>query len=336
MGKFYKINSVKELLIALMKNKVIDAVIVPMQSLTGVTYSPFLLKEIEQIEKSEPMAPIMSINIAKTVSSLTSKGALPFKTGVVLKPCELRAFRELVKLNQIKPENLITISYDCSGINSLKENETMREICEVCNFFTPEYADIQIYSIGCDTMLVKTDSEISSLNLEPADFVSEKRRKAVNEKYEKNLNHRESKLLEVRGNFKQMLKNCISCHNCMRVCPICFCQECFFESSAVDGNSVTYTMRAGRLQGLDFPENKLLFHIGRMNHMSVSCVGCGACEDACPADIPVSLMFATAGDSLKALFDYEPGKDIEEKVPFTCYMHDELHDFEQPYVEKIK
>jgi formate dehydrogenase subunit beta len=330
MGQFYKLDDFKEFLIALKDNKIVDAVFVPVKTLLEDNYSPFLIKDKNILKDCTPLSPIMTINSAKAVSFLTAKGSLPFKTAVVLKPCELRAFIELIKLKQINPENLITISFDCSGIKDLKNRESMREICEICLNFTPDSADIKIYNDS----VIESDIDISALNLEKIDFDTQQREKEVSDKKEQKAKLREKKLKSIKNNLKELLKNCISCHNCMRVCPICFCQECFFESSALKGNIVTYSMRATRLKGLEFPENKLLFQLGRMNHMSVSCVGCGACEDACPAQIPVSQMFTAAGDELKKLFNYEPGRKLEEKIPFTCYEHDELHNFEQPYTEK--
>ncbi len=334
MTLYYKLGDFKEFLISLMKNNIVDAVVVPMRGLTENSFSPFLIKDIELLKNCEPQSPIMSINSARALSQLTAKGAIPFKVAAVMKPCEVIAFRELIKLNQVNPENIITISFDCNGVNSLKDINSKREICEICTGFTPDYADIKIFSIGIESPVIATDIELSSLNLEQVEYNKESRENFIKEKLDENIKKRENKLLEIKSNFQNLLKNCIVCKNCMRVCPICFCQECFFDSPALSGNSVTYTLRANRMSGLSFPENKLLFHLGRMNHMSVSCVGCGACEDACPAEIPVSQMFASAGDELKKLFNYQPGRDIAEKIPFTCYEHDELHSFEQPYLEK--
>ncbi len=331
MGKYYKLGEFKDFLTSLMENKVVDALIVPMKSLTNNTFSPFLIKDINLIKDSEPVSPIMSINSAKAISRLTLKGNLPFKVGAVLKPCEITAYRELIKLNQINPENIITISFDCNGINTLKNIENKREICEICEHFTPEFADIQILSFGLEESIIYTEID---LNLEEINYNNKERKNYLNEKLKTHKDARIKKLSEIKSNIQELLKNCIVCKNCMRVCPICFCQECFFDSPALSGNSVTYSMRANRMSGLSFPENKLLFHLGRMNHMSVSCVSCGACEDACPADIPISQIFASSGDELKKLFNYYPGRSLEEKIPFTCYEHDELHSFEQPYIEK--
>ncbi len=336
MGKFYKLHDFKEFLYNLLDNKIVDAVICPMQGVTDSAYSPFLIKDKELLKNCEPVSPIISVNTARAISHLTIKGEFPFKVAAVLKPCELIAFRELIKLNQINPENIITISFDCNGVKSLKNNAINRDACEICENFTPDYSDIKILSFGLDSSVILSEIDIDMLNLEEVNFDENLRKDAINERMLNNKEKRDKKLKEVKSEINNILKNCIVCKNCMRVCPICFCQECFFDSPALYGNSITYSMRANRMSGLAFPENKLLFHLGRMNHMSVSCVGCGACEDACPAEIPVSLMFSAAGDELKKLFNYKPGRNLEEKIPFTCYEHDELHSFEQPYTEKIK
>ena len=92
--------------------------------------------------------------------------------------------------------------------------------------------------------------------------------------------------------------------------------------------------RAQRKSGLKLPPDVLLFHLGRMSHMSVSCVSCGACEDACPADVPVSMLFALAGRDTQAVFDYEPGRRLDEAIPHTVFKFEELKDFETPYTKE--
>ncbi|MCK4234552.1 4Fe-4S binding protein, partial [candidate division WOR-3 bacterium] len=71
-----------------------------------------------------------------------------------------------------------------------------------------------------------------------------------------------------------------------------------------------------------------LFHLGRMTHMSLSCVGCGACEDACPMSIDVSQIFNFVADDSQELFNYVPGKSVEELLPLKTYKEDELHEVE--------
>ena len=321
MAKYYQVMDIKEFFKELLTSKFIEGLIIPLKSYTKESFNPFLIKNADLLEESDPFAHCKGISTAREVSKLTFKGALPFKTGVVLKPCELRAFRELIKLNQINPQNLITISFDCKGFEE-------REICEICVDFIPNFADIKILRFGLDGFVIETEFD---LPFEENNISVENRKSEIEKLLTERKSLREEKLKEIKNDLKGYLFNCINCHNCMRVCPICFCQECFFDSPALKGDSINYISRANRKNGLEFPENKLLFHLGRMNHMSVSCVSCGTCEDACPAQIPVAQIFSAAGDEVKKLFNYQPGKSLEDKIPFTCYQHDELHDFEKQY-----
>jgi len=79
---------------------------------------------------------------------------------------------------------------------------------------------------------------------------------------------------------------------------------------------------------LRMPVDRILFHLGRLSHMGVSCVACGMCEDVCPVDIPVSRIFKTAGSKAQALFDYIPGENSDDLLPLLAYAEQELEGFE--------
>ena len=72
------------------------------------------------------------------------------------------------------------------------------------------------------------------------------------------------------------------------------------------------------------PTDSLLFHLTRLNHMAMSCVGCGLCQEACPNDIPVFRIFRMAGDKVQETFDYVPGRSLEEELPLSVFREDEL------------
>ena len=70
--------------------------------------------------------------------------------------------------------------------------------------------------------------------------------------------------------------------------------------------------------------------------MVLSCVSCGACEDACPVDIPVAQMFSLLADRSQQELDYVAGASLADALPLVDYEMDELHHMEQPYVEIYK
>ena len=67
----------------------------------------------------------------------------------------------------------------------------------------------------------------------------------------------------------------------------------------------------------------LLFHMTRLNHMSASCVSCGMCTSACPAEIPVGAIFSAIGAGVQAAFDYIPGRSVDEPLPLITFQANE-------------
>ena len=65
--------------------------------------------------------------------------------------------------------------------------------------------------------------------------------------------------------------------------------------------------------------------------MSLYCVSCGACEDACPVDIPVAQVFSMIADETQTLFDYISGRSLDEPLPLVAYKEEELHEVEDAH-----
>ena len=130
-------------------------------------------------------------------------------------------------------------------------------------------------------------------------------------------------------NLMDTFSTCIKCQNCMRVCPVDYCQQCYFESDCMKYPPVDYFQRAKNRGSLHFPTDTLLYHIGRMIHMTTSCVSCGTCEDACPMSIPVAQIYSSVAADVQALFDYIPGKEWTKPRPLVTYSLDELAEIEE-------
>jgi len=66
-----------------------------------------------------------------------------------------------------------------------------------------------------------------------------------------------------------------------------------------------------------------------LTHIGISCVSCGLCEDACPVDIPISIIFKKVGESIQNMFEYIPGKNVEEEIPLVTFKQEEFAEIEE-------
>jgi len=92
----------------------VDALLVPQHLLMQKMVMPTLVSDPGQLGALDPLAPAFPLNGAKLLARLTRKpsGA---RIAALLRPCEIRAFIELVKLKQGTTDNLLLIGMDCLG-----------------------------------------------------------------------------------------------------------------------------------------------------------------------------------------------------------------------------
>jgi formate dehydrogenase subunit beta len=214
-----------------------------------------------------------------------------------------------------------------------------RPVCRICEQPVPTNADIAIGLLGVDTgreiLIESSKFQVPSFTLERATWNVEHRTisarsTAINRLVAERTAARDARFAELRAAVTDVpgllaqFATCLRCYNCMEACPICYCKECIFKTATFDHTSESYMRWAGRKGAVRMPTDTLLFHLTRLNHMVASCVGCGACTNVCPSDIPVGEIFRTVGQKVQAMFDYVPGRSLDEPLPLATFKENEL------------
>ena len=122
----------------------------------------------------------------------------------------------------------------------------------------------------------------------------------------------------------ELFDQCQRCLNCSIACPICYCKECLFRTETLRPEPRRFQALAGSRGSTRMPGDAIAFQLTRLNHVSTSCVGCGLCTSACPADLPVDAVFQAVAMHTQGLFDYVPGRAVEEALPATTFKRDEF------------
>jgi len=130
----------------------ISAILVPQHLSNKNVVMPTLVTDPEQLDGTDPLAPVFPLNAAKIVSRLTHK-PMGAKVAVVLRPCEIRAFVELVKLKQGRIEEVVLVGIDCLG--AFKNSDYIRIVGKneaefTSNFYTDALSGKKLTFEGLD------------------------------------------------------------------------------------------------------------------------------------------------------------------------------------------
>jgi ferredoxin len=109
---------------------------------------------------------------------------------------------------------------------------------------------------------------------------------------------------------------CLKCFACRGSCPLCTCDQCI-----MDKNQPQWFPTAA-----DGPGN-LSWQMIRAFHLAGRCVGCGACQNACPAGIPLNLLNAAMARSALKNFSHRAGIDPKAVPLQSDFRPDDKEDF---------
>ena len=172
------LTALKEFFQSILKVEEISAILVPQRLPMKHMVMPTLVTDPDRLEGVDPLSPAFPMNTARIVSRLTRK-SMGGKVAAVLRPCEIRAFIELVKLKQGLVDDLIIVGLDCLGAykntdyfrfvgedvpastqkflqkaiqgkGAAFENVDLAPACKACEHPIPAQADILIGLYGMD------------------------------------------------------------------------------------------------------------------------------------------------------------------------------------------
>jgi formate dehydrogenase subunit beta len=322
-----------------------------------------LVRDPAALRAVDPVAPVLPVNGGILAAQLTRQdpGGL---IGALLRPCEMRAFVELVKLHQGDRDRLLLLGIDCMGtfeppayriwdqahpdsspafLEAMRSGgpapqgaPELRRCCQACEHPTPEGADIQIQLVGTGSQgpclaagTGRGEETLEALGLSEMEPPAQ-RKGAVEAWVKGRVSFRDRLFEETEAQLLPLekllaeLALCINCYNCRDVCPVCYCKTCVMDSSAMEHPASQYVRWAMRKGAIKMPAETLFYHMTRLAHMSTSCVGCGQCTSACPMGIRVGEIFRSVARRTQAALDYVPGRDLAEPLPLATFKEEEL------------
>jgi formate dehydrogenase subunit beta len=247
----------------LLQTEEIQSMLVPQHLPMKNMVMPTLVTDPDHLNGIDPLAPAFPMNTAKIVSRLTRK-PVSGKIAALLRPCEIRAFIELVKLKQGSTDQIVLIGIDCLGAYQNKDyfrfieqngddstDKFYRQImdgnagqidgidlapaCKACEYPVAEKADILIGLYGMDidqSLLVQSQTEagdqiLRQMNLSESD-TPRARQDAINAVITQHTGYRDdmfARTREATENLEKMSTYFATCVNCYN-CRVA-CPVCY-------------------------------------------------------------------------------------------------------------
>jgi len=282
------------------------------------TTRPLITRDRSDIDRLTINA-FMTGNLAKYLTELKDR------VGIVARGCDSRSIVSLIQDNKVSRENLVILGLPCPGVIDLskigelvaRDTEELEQIvskddgvivtagdeskelplsevlfdgCLSCEFPTPPEYDILLGPLRSPRTSADARNDLEEFGALPP---------------------------EKRWQFwKQEFSRCIRCYACRSACPMCYCQECFVEETEPKW-----------IAAIPRWEENFLYQITRTIHLAGRCTDCGACERACPVNIPLRRMTRKMYDLVSELYQYKAGVNQDLKPLMAHYTDTDSEDF---------
>ena len=137
------LTGIRGLLETLLSKGDLEAILVPTRLTVKNRIMPMLVSNPEGLAQADPLSPAFPVNAAQQLAKLTRMPA-GGRLAAVLRPCEIRAFNELVKLNQGRREDVVIVGTDCPGALSNMDFRTFADRYETSDNATRTFCETVI------------------------------------------------------------------------------------------------------------------------------------------------------------------------------------------------
>jgi ferredoxin len=211
------------------------------------------------------------------------RGAEPPRVAVVARPCDVRALNVLIHEGQFAREQVFVIGVACPG---MADGEALVAHCQRCKERVPVFYDTLVGEPPQVEVEEDSRADVAEVEALPPG--------------------------ERLAYWVREFERCIRCYACRQACPGCYCFECLAEQVDPQWVSIAHGL-----------PQKAFFHIMRAYHLAGRCVECHACDEACPMEIPLSLLNRKIAREVEDLFGYVSGGDPDVPPPLATFRKDE-------------
>lgn len=220
------------------------------------------------------------------------------KAAVLVKACDARALVTLLSEKQIDRDSVTIVGVSCDGA---KEESGLALKCYACDGEVASVSDYTLTPAGAKEGAVKSGAN---------------RPTAADPRDEQIAFLEKLPSAERWAFWQDQFDDCLRCHACRGVCPMCYCGSCITEqhrpqwiptSINEKGNAAWNTVRAYHLTG--------------------RCAGCDECTRVCPSNIRLDLVNRRLAKEVEDRFGYRAGEDLDGAPPLAVFKADDPQEF---------
>jgi formate dehydrogenase subunit beta len=327
------LGAVRRFLGQLFQNAGLDGMLVLVYEPESDEAKPRLVDDSGQLQAAAPFAPVMTTNLASAVADLKRQSP-GLRLGAVLRPCEVRALREVARRDSVEIAPYLIIGVDCIGTLTIDDDGwrddldqltrkalkyarqggmamyRCRPACQMCLSPVAAEADVSIGILGLpirQVVLITARDERLARALQLDAITAGKAEPALVAQHDE----MRATLIERRNRTRERMIHALSTDLAMDVDGLIAhlrdcqpCQQCL-EACPICGSG----------ESLYAPDGSLL--CDAVIDWLMSCAGCGMCEQVCPEHLPFTAIVRRISHELAQALDGAPDQPVE--APLTVY-----------------